>query len=158
MAATTTVQATSPSNGINTRGWTCIYRALPFRGRRRSNSQPVLNAASHDSVFIGDGFEAAPATATADAKPEGRGGPIKKTVRKLMRRASHSFRPGNEKGPLVVSGPGRKGRGKGRALTGDGESGIVLDERDVGDNYYCADALMKRVGMRDRQPVRCWGC
>lgn len=67
-----------------------------------------------------------------------------------MRRASHSFRPGNEKGPLVVSGPGRKGRGKGRALMGDAESGIVLDEKDVGDNYYCAEALMKRV-----DPVGC---
>jgi hypothetical protein len=148
MATTTTPLATSSGNGTNARGWTSICRALPFRGRRRSNSQPALNGSSHDSVLIGDGFETAPAT--SDPKPEGRGGPIKKTVRKLMRRASHSFRPGNEKGPLVVSGPGRKGRGKGRALMGDAESGIVLDEKDVGDSYYCADALMKRVGMRNR--------
>jgi len=135
------------------RGWTSICRALPFRGRRRSNSQPALNGPSHSSVLIGDGFETTPST--SDSKPEGRGGPIKKTVRKLMRRASHSFRPGNEKGPLVVSGPGRKGRGKGRALMGDAESGIVLDEKDVGDNYYCVDALMKRVGMRDRHLPEC---
>jgi hypothetical protein len=140
MAATVTPPA--PSNAA-ARPWTCLYR--PFRGRRRSNSQPNLNLVSHDSVLVSDEFDSGPAT---ESKPLGRGGPIKKTVRKLMRRASHSFKPSHEKGgPLVVSGPGKKGKGKGRALTGDGESGIVLDEKDVGDSYYCADALAKKIGM-----------
>jgi hypothetical protein len=148
MAATVTPPA-APSNAA-ARPWTCLYRSLPFRGRRRSNSQPILNLASHDSVLVSDEFDSGPAT---ESKPEGRGGPIKKTVRKLMRRASHSFRPSHEKGgPLVVSGPGKKGKGKGRALMGDGESGIVLDEKDVGDSYYCADALAKKIGKLSHSP------
>jgi len=126
--------ATASSN--TTRPWQSLVRSLPFRSRRHSVSQPTttLNIGSQNSVVVGDGFDA--------TKLENHGSPVKRAVRKLMRRASHSFRPG-EKGSFVVGGPGRRDRGG--APMGDGESGIVLDDKDVGDSYY-AEALAKRVG------------
>jgi hypothetical protein len=56
-----------------------------------------------------------------------------------MRRASLSFRPG-EKSSFVVTGR----RGRSRTLMGDGESGIVLDDKDEGDSYYAE--MAKKVG------------
>ncbi|KAF8251920.1 WD40 repeat-like protein [Wilcoxina mikolae CBS 423.85] len=123
--------ATAPSH--TTRPWQSLVRSLPFRSRRHSVSQPTTTTTlNHDSVVVGDGFD-------ATQTKENRGGPVKRTVRKLMRRASHSFRPG-EKGPFIVAGR----RDRGGALMGDGESGIVLDDKDVGDSYY-AEAMAKRV-------------
>lgn len=67
------------------------------------------------------------------------------TFRKLMRRASLSLRPSHEKGSPLYSGSIRRGP-KGKAPMGDGESGIVLDEKDTDDTFYAADAVAVRVG------------
>ncbi|CCX34357.1 WD40-repeat-containing domain protein [Pyronema domesticum] len=106
-----------------------LVHSLPFRSRRHSiSSAAVLNTESVVVGGEGDGYN----------NREVKGGPVKRTVRKLMRRASLSFRPG-EKSSFVVTGR----RGRSRTLMGDGESGIVLDDKDEGDSYYAE--MAKRV-------------
>lgn len=133
--------------------WHNICCSFPFKLQKRSDFRTstrlarsaTLKPVSHDSIVTGEGFPTSGHAMNSQQELPSYQNPIKKTVQKLMRRASLSFRPAQEKGPLVISGPGKKDKGKRKALTGDGESGVVLDERDAGDDYYVADALAKRI-------------
>ncbi|KAL7270967.1 hypothetical protein RUND412_006304 [Rhizina undulata] len=83
--------------------------------------------------------------------------PIKKTssgVRKLLRRASQSFRHSawNEQQKSLPIGAGEMKGGKGKGVVGDGESGVVLDERDTDDSYYAIDTTAPRKDFVDMLP------
>lgn len=126
------------------RKWHKLYCLLPFKARKRSDSKvsmrcSTLRLVSHDSVVIGEesltnGHQEnkQPSRAHNSNRPRA----LRQSVQKLLRRASLSFRPGLERGPLIVNGPGKREKCKRKVFTGDAESGVVLDEKDMGDNYY----------------------
>ena len=170
----------SQPNRTPSRPWQYLYR-LPFRSRRHTVSQPptastppppppppppaiasvTATTEGEQQVVVGghlddDDHHHHHQQEQQEQDCRGRashGGPVKRTVRRLIRRATHSFRPGGKGASQAAAASfvvrQDRGGGGGRGgLMGDGESGIVLDDKDLGDCYYA-----HRVGLFPSPPI-----
>lgn len=113
------------------------YMSIPFSTSRLSLSEPV--GARHETAHVTD--------ASASRLESFCAHPIKRTsngVRRLLQKASQSFRftSGNEQ-LGVIHGMKKE---KGKFTLGDGESGIGIDEKDNEDCFFAIDTTVVRKG------------